>query len=324
MKLSICLPTYNRADLLRQTLGSLLPQVDFTKAEVIISDNASTDHTKETVNSIRKNYPALRYFRNRENVGMDDNTLLCLKYAAGEYVWLCSDDDIALPGSFEKVLQVIEKHKPALLYLNHAGYLEGEDFHVVLERSHDKEDVVYRDAEQMIRAFRLNHFSSTIMKREAALKYIPATFTYKSKGYGRGYAFVVIAHYLVLQEPGPFVYVGKVCLAVRNPQKVDYNPLLVIIIDHARLYQGLVRQGLIKEGTERHIINWFIRGLWQILLPLKCRRDPSYTAQLAARIHSLYKKYPLYYIYMYPVIALPRWVLLPPYLAARSIKRKLK
>jgi glycosyltransferase involved in cell wall biosynthesis len=41
--LSICIPTYNRANLLRNTLLSLAPQVDVNSdfCEVIVSDNAS-------------------------------------------------------------------------------------------------------------------------------------------------------------------------------------------------------------------------------------------------------------------------------------------
>lgn len=46
--LSICIPTYNRAEILDKTLFLLFSNPDFNvdEIEVVVSDNCSTDHTK--------------------------------------------------------------------------------------------------------------------------------------------------------------------------------------------------------------------------------------------------------------------------------------
>jgi len=58
--LSICMPTYNRADLLELALRSLIPQVAATNGEVelIVSDNCSSDHTPNVVALRRAIKPA--------------------------------------------------------------------------------------------------------------------------------------------------------------------------------------------------------------------------------------------------------------------------
>lgn len=47
--LSICIPTYNRAEILDKTLFLLFSNPDFNvdEIEVVVSDNCSTDHTKQ-------------------------------------------------------------------------------------------------------------------------------------------------------------------------------------------------------------------------------------------------------------------------------------
>jgi len=55
MKVSVIIPTYNRADLLSLTLSSLCEQkFNADEYEVIISDDGSTDHTKVTVDKFKE------------------------------------------------------------------------------------------------------------------------------------------------------------------------------------------------------------------------------------------------------------------------------
>lgn len=110
------------------------------------------------------------------------------------------------------------------------------------------------------------------------------------------------------------------CLAVRNPLKARLNPFRVVVIDNARHYQNLQRKGLISKYTERFVLNWFIRGLYKMILPMKCSNDPDFTKEYAELAIKLYKKYPLFYIYMYPFLLLPKWMLIIPYRIGRRIK----
>ncbi len=93
--LTICIPTFNRVDLLRESVNSIIKSIFFSGYEVnvIISDNCSTDGTQNYCLELVNNYPFIGYHRNDENVN-ELNFYLAAKRAKSDYVWLFSDDDI--------------------------------------------------------------------------------------------------------------------------------------------------------------------------------------------------------------------------------------
>jgi glycosyltransferase involved in cell wall biosynthesis len=110
--LSICIPTYNGARRLESGLYSLAPQVASAggQAELIISDNCSTDDTREVVEAARRWGP-IRYSRNEQNIGQARNVLrLTNELASGEFAWVLGDDDIVRTDGVERVLRVLKAH----------------------------------------------------------------------------------------------------------------------------------------------------------------------------------------------------------------------
>ena len=61
MLLSICIPTYNRAEYLRKTLESIISQPAWKDGitEIVISNNASTDHTDSVIKEYSEKFPNL-------------------------------------------------------------------------------------------------------------------------------------------------------------------------------------------------------------------------------------------------------------------------
>ena len=111
--LTICVPTYNRAERLRVMLQAVLPQVaeHSEKVEVRISDNASTDETANIVEEARQLGP-LHYSLNDSNLGVIKNIIkLTTELAQTEFVWILGDDDLLLPGALRRVLAHIEQHR---------------------------------------------------------------------------------------------------------------------------------------------------------------------------------------------------------------------
>lgn len=115
-KLSICIPTYNRAELLESALACLVPQVGALGGEVelVVSDNCSTDDTAEVVARAARECP-IRYHRNDENVGVIRNVLGIVEKAAGEFCWVMGDDDMVRGGGVRKLLEALRAH-PGLDY----------------------------------------------------------------------------------------------------------------------------------------------------------------------------------------------------------------
>lgn len=105
--LSICIPTYNRSEILDNTLKSLFSNPDFDNnlIEVIVSDNCSTDNTHAIVNK----YPLVRYYRNNKNV-IDENFTIVLSYANGKYIKLFNDTLIFKKGALKKMLNIIDNY----------------------------------------------------------------------------------------------------------------------------------------------------------------------------------------------------------------------
>ncbi|OGS45230.1 MAG: hypothetical protein A2539_10390 [Elusimicrobia bacterium RIFOXYD2_FULL_34_15] len=94
-KISILIPTYNRSGYLSCCIESVLVQ-DYPNFEVIVSDNASTDNTKQIMEKYLSN-KKVRYYRNDTNIGIINNwKKLLYDYAEGEYGKLLCDDDYLL------------------------------------------------------------------------------------------------------------------------------------------------------------------------------------------------------------------------------------
>ena len=91
LKFSILIPTYNGAEVIGDTLRSILSQ-SFQNFEIIIQDDASKDSTIEAVKSF--NEPRIKIFKNEKNLGYSGNLASLAKKGEGEIIYLMGQDDI--------------------------------------------------------------------------------------------------------------------------------------------------------------------------------------------------------------------------------------
>lgn len=87
---SIIITTYNRAELLKRALNSLVSQSE-VNWEAIIIDDGSTDHTQTIVNSFLKD-KRLHYYR-QKNTGFIGAKNKGIELAEGEYITFLDSDD---------------------------------------------------------------------------------------------------------------------------------------------------------------------------------------------------------------------------------------
>ena len=89
---SICVPTYNRASALRESLKSICGQ-DYAPLDILISDNCSEDDTEQVCREIAKADPRVRYVRQPRNIGLYGNHNFCIDESRGEFLCFFHDHD---------------------------------------------------------------------------------------------------------------------------------------------------------------------------------------------------------------------------------------
>lgn len=110
--LSICIPTYNRAQYLEATILSIVKQKRFKETndvEIVISDNCSDDNTKEISEKYVDIYAdKIHYFRNNENI-KDRNYEKVLGYGKGLFLKLNNDTLMHQDYTLDKIVDVINR-----------------------------------------------------------------------------------------------------------------------------------------------------------------------------------------------------------------------
>jgi len=107
---SVCIPTYNRATTLGQTIHAVLKQT-FQDLELIICDDGSSDHTDDVVDSFHDD--RIRYYKNEKNLGLYPNWNRCISLATGKYVAIYHDHDYYLPTIVERSVSLLERYPDA-------------------------------------------------------------------------------------------------------------------------------------------------------------------------------------------------------------------
>jgi abequosyltransferase len=140
--LTICIPTYNRAQPLdRQLLWLASEIVSYEDdCEIIISDNLSTDNTEEILEKWRLllgSRISFTYHCNEENIGEMPNIVSCLRKATGKFVWSLGDDDSVQSGTVGYLLTKIKEHSDLSVILLNGSGRDVETNKVVTERFFD-------------------------------------------------------------------------------------------------------------------------------------------------------------------------------------------
>jgi glycosyltransferase involved in cell wall biosynthesis len=108
-KVSVITPNYNHARYLPRRLDSILAQT-FQDFELIVLDDASTDNSREVIESYARD-PRVRAIFNAENNGSTfKQWSLGLSHARGEYIWFAESDDYADPSLLETLVGRLDRH----------------------------------------------------------------------------------------------------------------------------------------------------------------------------------------------------------------------
>lgn len=116
------IPTYNNAEMLRETLEGVRLQT-FRDFEIIVVDDGSTDHTAEAV---ERHGPGIRYVR-QANQGPAAARNKGVSIAQGDFIAFCDHDDVWNEQHLEKLIGCFIAHPDcAMCFDNAEGYADGQ------------------------------------------------------------------------------------------------------------------------------------------------------------------------------------------------------
>lgn len=122
-RVTVVIPTFNRASLLRESIESVLAQ-SFTDFELLVADNGSTDDTPRLVASIED--PRVGADRLETNIGMIGNLDRSLRMGTGPYLVVLHDDDLLHPRHLETTVAALDA-RPEVAFVHTAiSFIDGD------------------------------------------------------------------------------------------------------------------------------------------------------------------------------------------------------
>ncbi len=108
--LSLCIPAYQRPQWLERNLTSIQVRdnIDFSKIEIVITDDSNDYSCQHVAQSILCNYPGpWHYHKNPHRLGMVRNWNRSIELCQGDYVLVLHDDDYLLPHGLGKIIEIL-------------------------------------------------------------------------------------------------------------------------------------------------------------------------------------------------------------------------
>ena len=229
--ISVCIPTYNHAHFLKDSVESVLSQT-FADFELIIVDNCSTDATRELVARYVAADPRVSYFCNEINVGPRENLNRCLEHASGEYVKILCADDLLEPTCLEESLRALEEGQNSVLAAS-ARLLVDEQLRPLRVAGYSDRNALVAGRDMIgYSLFNGNYIgepSAVLFRRDAA-----------ERGFDTSYSLLIdLEMWLHLLEKGNLAYIGTPLCRFRYHGAQETNRVissLDFIDEEVRLY----------------------------------------------------------------------------------------
>ncbi|MEO8272967.1 MAG: glycosyltransferase family 2 protein [Chloroflexota bacterium] len=109
--LTVCVPTYDRPQLVQRALASIIGAASGTidQIEIIVSDN-SPSVSEQACRAGLAAWPGRStYLGNQQNIGIAENLNQCIAHASGQYLLFVHDDDVLLPGAVGTILEALRR-----------------------------------------------------------------------------------------------------------------------------------------------------------------------------------------------------------------------
>jgi glycosyltransferase involved in cell wall biosynthesis len=163
---SVCIPTYNGSQFLRECIDSTLSQT-FVDFEILIIDDQSSDNTVDIAKEYAAKDSRIEVAINPQNLGLVGNWNRCIEIARGEWIKFVFQDDLLDPECLEKMMVATAFGKP-IIYCDRNFIFESQTPEVTKQEylSHLSVQHVFGDTVEV----------SALQYAEVALKNIGVNF----------------------------------------------------------------------------------------------------------------------------------------------------
>lgn len=118
LPVSVVIPAYNAEHTISETIDSVLAQT-YQKFELIIVDDASTDHTLQIAVEYGKKYPEIRVLKNMGNFGVAVARNHGIEEARGKYIALLDSDDVWESDKLERQITLADREHAEIIYCSY-------------------------------------------------------------------------------------------------------------------------------------------------------------------------------------------------------------
>ncbi|MBC7380650.1 MAG: glycosyltransferase family 2 protein [Burkholderiaceae bacterium] len=118
--LGICTPTYKRPDFLRRCILSALDAAGDCQVRVFLADDSMDDTNAALYAELTASSEAIVVHRNVANLGIDDNIQQAVELCDCDYAWIVGEDDYFLPGSVQRMHDLLQGLQTAFIFANYA------------------------------------------------------------------------------------------------------------------------------------------------------------------------------------------------------------
>lgn len=317
IKLSLCIPTYNRGQFIGETIESIIVQAT-DEVEIVISDNGSNDNTEELIREYQGKFPRIRYFRWDNNVGADRNFLKVIELATGTYCWFMGSDDRAESGALSHVLDQLDKHTELCgASVNQAIYtpdLNAELKGVPIAGGKLESDLIFNDTEECFSNLGLyfGYLPGQIVNRSLWNKVVK---TETLEPYFNAFVHVYVIGRMLKINPN-WLYIHKKCVGYRSGNDSFLQEGGVYkrqVIAHAS-FEKIVRD-LFGLGTRTYneVLLMALTGYMRAdLVNFKAN---GASAGLQLKLFNLYSRiywrFPFYWFKVFPIFLIPNRFIVP-------------
>jgi glycosyltransferase involved in cell wall biosynthesis len=170
--LSVCIPAYNRADVLPVLLDSILNQ-DFDDFDIVIAEDSSPERQviATTVAEYQLRFGTkVHYHENPQTLGYDGNLRRLVELAMGDYVLFMGNDDLLAPGALRAVANAVrEQRNVGVVLRSYSSFLSDPEQPVQVFRYFSEDRFFPPGPDTVVTFFRRCVFiSGMVFKRSSA------------------------------------------------------------------------------------------------------------------------------------------------------------